>query len=107
MQGALRDWRLCRRAMPAAAAGDTMLLEQDPSLLPGRPWEQAAAEPLLGGRTGGHAASQWMFRAVCCVVFATLFWKAGCEGHAGGNFTLSDGVDGSAENVPRSILGRG
>uniref|UniRef100_A0A6T8CKK3 Uncharacterized protein n=1 Tax=Cryptomonas curvata TaxID=233186 RepID=A0A6T8CKK3_9CRYP len=71
------------------------------------PGELAAAEPLLGGRTGGHAASPWMFRAVCCVVLATHIWKAGCEGHAGGNCTLSDGVEGSAENVPRSVVRRG
>ena len=39
-------------------------------------------------------------------MLASLTWKAGCEGHAGGNFTLSDGVEGSAENVPRSVLRR-
>jgi hypothetical protein len=68
------------------------------------PGELAAAEPLLGGRTGGHAASPCIFRAVCCAMRASLTWKAGCEGHAGGNFTLFDGVEGSAENVPRSVL---
>jgi hypothetical protein len=35
MQEALQEWRLSLLAMPAAA-GDTMLLGQDPSLLPRR-----------------------------------------------------------------------
>ena len=48
-----------------------------------------------------------MFRAVCRALLAALTWKSGCEGHAGGNFTLPDDVEGSAENVPRSVLTEG